>query len=70
MGPFLAEQIFGATITNSDNKDVPVRLVAEQHIIEDCGFIPTLQDWLSGMPLKDWMVTGAKPLSKTLEENK
>lgn len=32
--------------TCDDFKDIPVKLIAEQHIIEDCGFIPTPQDWL------------------------
>jgi hypothetical protein len=31
-------------------KRVPVKLIAEQHVIEDCGFIPTVQDYLK--PLK------------------
>ena len=32
---------FGATITNSKGRQVPTRLLAEQHITEDLGFIPT-----------------------------
>ena len=67
MGCFLAQQIFGVTITNSDGKEVPVRLIAEQHIVEDCGFIPTIENWLDQLPLKEWMVTGAKPLSKEIK---
>ena len=35
------------------------RDVAEQHILEDYhGFIPTLQDFLEELPIKDWMVNG------------
>jgi hypothetical protein len=64
LGCFLAEQFFGHAIKNSDGRDVPVRLIAEQHIIEDLGFIPTLENWLDGMPLKPWMAQNAKPLSK------
>src|SRR5690242_4173571 len=62
LGCFLAEQIFGTTIKNSDGRQVPVRLVSEQHIIEDLGFIPTIENWLDSLPLKDWMVVGARQL--------
>jgi hypothetical protein len=41
---------FGDTFV-IEGKHVPVKLIAEQHVEEDCGFIPTIQDWLA--PLKD-----------------
>jgi hypothetical protein len=50
-GIFWCEQEFGSVIRNSDGKDIPVRLVAEQHVTEDMGFIPTVEWWLSRMPL-------------------
>src|SRR5262249_3937686 len=38
------ERAFGPALTNSDGRRVPVRSVAEQHVLEDFGgFIPTLQ---------------------------
>lgn len=40
---------FGDYFTNSNNRIVPVKVIAEQHVQEDCGFIPTVQDWLAGM---------------------
>lgn len=64
LGCFLAEQLFGHAIKNSEGRDIAVRLIAEQHIIEDLGFIPTLENWLDQMPLKVWMATGAKALSR------
>ena len=39
------EKVFGIYITNSDNRRVPVKSIAEQHIREDLGFIPSIQDW-------------------------
>jgi hypothetical protein len=66
-GIFECERQFGVTIKNSSGKDVPVRLIGEQHVIEDCGFIPTLQDWFDDLPRKDWMVRGATPVSKVLD---
>lgn len=55
MGCFLVERIFGHTIKNSDGREVSTRDVAEQHIIEDMGFLPSVEDWLDQMPLQTWM---------------
>ena len=54
-GIFLIEEIFGRTLTNSDGREVHVRDVAEQHVLEDLGCIPSLSDWLREMPAKPWM---------------
>ena len=35
----MLERFFGATITVSTGRVVPVRLIGEQHVIEDLGFI-------------------------------
>lgn len=67
VGCFIAERVFGHTIVNSDNKTVHVRDVAEAHVIEDLGFIPTLEKCFSGMPIEQWM--GGK-VSKYKEESK
>jgi hypothetical protein len=39
-GIFLCEAIFGAAVTNSQGKRVPVRQIAEQHVMDDLGWIP------------------------------
>ncbi len=63
-GIFLLEQFFGKVICRrSDGCEVPTRLLAEQHVLEDMGFIPTVQDWLSGLPMRSWMIKGARRLS-------
>lgn len=54
-GVFLAERIFGITVTNSEGIEVPVRYIAEQHIKEDLGRIPTVQDWLVEIRPQPWM---------------
>lgn len=54
-GIFEAERVFGVTITTSSGKEVPVRLIGEQHVVEDCGFIPTLNDWLKAIKPEPWM---------------
>lgn len=62
-GIFLAEQVFGVTITNSDGITISVRDVAEQHVLEDMGRIPCVADYLNNMQLQNWM-GGPKDRSK------
>jgi hypothetical protein len=67
-GIFLCEQVFGTTITNSAGRDIPVRLIGEQHVKEDMGgVIPSVQDWLQEMPVRPWMSVGARGLRHALE---
>jgi hypothetical protein len=54
-GIFLTEKFFGTYITNSENKQVSVRDLAEDHVLQDLGFIPTMEDWLKEMPIQGWM---------------
>jgi hypothetical protein len=63
-GIFWAEEVFGVTIKNSNNNDVPVRAIGEQHVFEDFGFIPTLQDWFKNIEKQDWMFRGAKAVEE------
>lgn len=56
-GIFLAEQLFGTTLTNSDGKIVSVRDVGEDHVKEDCGGrIPTIEDWVGKLTPEPWML--------------
>ena len=54
-GIFLCERLFGVTIQNADGKDVPTRLVGEQHVKDDLGWIPTPKDWLINLKIEPWM---------------
>ena len=54
-GIFLCEQIFGVTLTNSKGKKVPIRIIGEQHVQEDLGWIPSASDWLKEIKPKPWM---------------
>jgi hypothetical protein len=49
-GIYLAEQVFGVSITNSEGREVCVRDIGEQHVLEDLGTIPTLAECLAGLP--------------------
>ena len=51
----MAESIFGKTITNSDGKRVPTRLLGEQHVKDDLGRVPTVADWLTNLRVQPWM---------------
>lgn len=66
-GIFLCEKLFGVSITNSDGREVPVRFIGEQHVVEDLGRIPSVSDWLSEMPMKPWMGSRSK-LEFTVED--
>jgi hypothetical protein len=54
-GCFIVEKVFGTNIKNSADQLVSVRDIAEQHILEDLGTIPTVEDWLKDMPVQEWM---------------
>jgi hypothetical protein len=54
-GIYICEQVFGHNITLANGKLVSVRDIAEQHVIDDMGRIPTVQDYLIGMPFYEWL---------------
>ena len=54
-GIFLAEQLFGVTVTLSTGRIVPVRLIGEQHVLEDLGRIPSFADWVRAIRPEPWM---------------
>jgi hypothetical protein len=63
-GIFLCEKILGVTLRNSAGRDVPVRLVGEQHVKDDLGWIPTVKDWLGNLQVQPWMGrTAFKPMA-------
>lgn len=78
LGVYLCQKIFGSTVgrhrlpadgPTGKNILVPVRLIAERHIIEDLGWLPSPADYVKGMPIEPWM-SGAQrrsvPLSHLL----
>lgn len=68
-GIWLAQEIFGATITRtSDGKQVPTRTILEHHVLEDLGRIPTLEQCLAQVTLEPWMYRNAEQLSRKNEE--
>lgn len=51
-GIFMCEKVFGTYIINSDGKKVQVRDIAEDHVIQDMGFIPSLSYFLDLFPIE------------------
>lgn len=78
-GIFLCERLFGEAIAltpapgTRGTKLIPVRLIAERHILEDLGWIPSPADYIkAGMELAPWMsgsVRKTVPLSHILGGN-
>lgn len=65
-GVFMLERFFGTTITISTGRVVPVRLVGEQHVIEDLGFIPSFADWVRCIHPDPWMGR-AQPIHRSVD---
>lgn len=65
-GIYMVAERFGALITNSDGKSVSTRDIAEEHILQDLGFIPTMEKWLSKMPIEGWM-SGTRKRTKFIK---
>lgn len=54
-GCFIVERVFGRTCINSDGKEYSPRDIAENHILADLGFIPTMEQYLNNMQIQPWM---------------
>jgi hypothetical protein len=54
-GIFMAERFFGPVLTISKGRIIPVRLIGEQHVREDLGFIPGFADWIKAIRPEPWM---------------
>ena len=56
-GIFIAEQLFGVTLTNPSGNRIPTRAVGEQHVQEDFSFIPSIHQCFRGLPPEGWLGT-------------
>lgn len=65
-GCFLVEKIFGRTRVNSAGKEYSPRDVAEDHILQDLGFIPTMEQYLKNMSIEPWM-SGTEKKRRTIK---
>ena len=65
-GIFMLERTFGPTITLSTGRVVPTRLIGEQHVREDLGFIPSFADWARSIQPEPWMGR-AQPIHREVD---
>lgn len=65
-----AEQFFGPTITNSQGRQVPTSLLANQHVFEDLGFVPTLDHYLELLQCPRWLSKPARLLHSRLVDHR
>lgn len=65
-GIFELQRTFGQTLTLSTGRIVPVRLIGEQHVLEDLGFIPSFADWVRSIRPEPWMGR-AQPIHKLVD---
>src|SRR5918997_7088178 len=65
-GISLCVEIFGPSIITSAGREVPTRWVAEQHVREDFGWIPSFVDWVRAIRAEPWM--GRVPKLNLAEE--
>lgn len=68
-GIFECERTFGHAIMISTGRMIPVRWIGEQHVKEDCGFIPTMQDWFCNIRMQRWMGEPPVNLEKEIEND-
>jgi hypothetical protein len=59
-GVGLCEQIFGEAINNGEGKMIETRYIAIQHIKEDCGYVPTIKEWLLDLKPKKFAINFKK----------
>ncbi len=62
-GCFIVESVFGVTRVNSEGKTYSPRDVAEDHILQDLGFIPSMESYLKHMTIEPWM-SGTRKTNK------
>ncbi len=69
------ERVFGPLRKNSDGRQISVREIGQQHVMDDFnGSYPTAQDFLQNIEWADWMENGKNgelpPSHKKLKEAK
>ena len=64
-GIYICERVFGHCLTLGNGRVLQVRDIAEQHVIDDLGKIPTVSDYLDGMPMYDWLGGPKRKITRT-----
>lgn len=66
-GIYVVQQVFGFTRTNSAGRIYAVRDIAEDHVLEDLGTIPSVEKWMANMPIESFpsFVGGPRQVRRT-----
>ena len=71
-GIFECENKFGIVLeiilTDGTFKNVPTRVIGEQHVQEDCGFIPSAKQYFDNYKPAKWMMKIGQRLEKVDQE--
>ena len=85
LGVWLCQEIFGPVLSIARDdavpdigevrryREVPVREIAERHILEDLGWLPSPADYLKNTPIELWMSGSVRrevPLSRILGDQR
>ena len=64
----MLESLFGTVIVNAAGREVPVRLIGKQHVMQDLGTILSFADWAWLIEPQTWMMRG-QPKLAAIEAN-
>lgn len=65
-GIYMAQLVFGKVRVNSVGREYSVRDIAEDHVLEDLGTIPTLNEVINCIDTKHLKWLGGKPANKRI----
>lgn len=54
LGIYLMEQTFGKVFVNSEGREVDVRDIGEQHVMDDLGWIPSPLHYFKTLGVQQW----------------
>lgn len=53
-GIYIVQSVFGEIRYNSEGRLYAVRDIAEDHVLEDLGTIPSVERWMANMPIESF----------------
>lgn len=59
-GCTIVEKVFGLLRANSAGRKYSPYVIAQEHIYQDLGYIPSVSDYLNNMQLQPWMAGNKK----------
>ena len=63
-------KVFGEIITNAEGKQISIYDIGIQHVTEDVGFVPTVDDWFEHFNEEEWQNFRKKRVEERFTKNK